>query len=63
MTNEQKKWIDEASYQQLLFRWRNAALGELIFQGEAGEYYSKVMAEKKARANHIQASKNIGWEW
>ena len=64
MTPEQKAWIDNASYEQLLHKWRFAPLGDSWFQGECGEYYSKVMSEKR-NANsdeHIQASKSIGWE-
>ncbi|MHB9054226.1 MAG: hypothetical protein ACYC5F_09635 [Thermoleophilia bacterium] len=65
MTAEQmKSWIDAASYEQLLSKWRNAAVGNPFFQGEVGEYYSKVMAEKRdalAPGEHVAASKRIGW--
>ena len=64
MTKEQKKWIDAASYRDLLERWRNAPIGDPIFQGECGDYYSKVMAEKKkevGQSGHVAASKSIGW--
>lgn len=64
MTPEQKKWIDEASYYQLLDRWRNTpAGGDAIFQGEAGKYYSQVMAKRKVEvgpAMHVSTSKAIG---
>lgn len=64
MTEDQKKWIDNASFEDLLRKWRFAPAGDPFFQGECGDYYSKVMAEKKAEAGHdasVQASKNIGW--
>ncbi len=64
MTDEQKIWIDNAGYHELLRRWRNAPAGDAIFVGEAGVYYSKVMAEKRAvvgPAEHVAASKAIGW--
>jgi len=68
MTAEQlansKAEIDKRSYESLLSLWRNAPSGHPYFQGELGEYYSKVMAEKRAQvgdAAHVAASKSIGW--
>ena len=62
MTPEQKEWIDKASYETLLCKWRFAPAGDVIFQGEIGECYSKVMSEKRAAdpAGAVAASKNIG---
>ena len=48
MTPEQKKWIDEASYEDLLRKWRFAPAGDPMFQGDTGEYYSKVMNEQRS---------------
>ena len=62
MSPEQKAQIDAMSYEDLLRRWRNAPAGDPIFQGEAGAYYSVVMAEKRKSADHVGASKRIGWE-
>lgn len=65
MTSEQKAWIDMASYEALLSRWRFASVGDLIFQGEAGEYYKQVMARKRYEVGdheHVRASKVIGWD-
>ena len=61
MTPRQKEWIDNASYEQLLEKWRFAPLGDPMFQGDTGVYFSTVMSEKKKNCNHVQASKNIGW--
>jgi len=64
MTDEQKKWIDNASYTALLRRWRFAPSEDGIFQGETGQYYCKVIAKRKAevgQAAHVKASKSIGW--
>lgn len=65
MTEEEmKNWIDSATYEQLLSKWRNAAIGSVWFQGEMGDYYSEKMAEKRANvgnAEHVRTSKNIGW--
>jgi len=63
MTPEQKKWIDGSSYETLLYRWRFATVGDDIFQGEDGEYYSRVMFAKRDadREGAVRASKRIGW--
>lgn len=62
MNERTKRWIDAASYEELLNKWRFASVGDPMFQGEIGEYYSKVMAEKRKTADHIQASKSVGWD-
>ena len=59
-----KNWINNASYEDMLRKWRFAASGDPFFQGENGEYYSKIMAEKRkavGNAAHVAASKSIGW--
>jgi len=64
MTAEQKRWIDNATYDRLLGRWRNAPIGDSMFQGDTGDYYRKVMNEKRAAMTaeeHVAASKRIGW--
>lgn len=61
---EMKEWIDNASYEALLSRWRNAPAGDPFFQGEVGEYYKKVMGDRRVEvgdAEHVPASKRIGW--
>jgi len=62
---EMKAWIDAASYEALLSRWRFAAAGDSFFAGEMGDYYSTVMARKReevGEAGHVSASKAIGWD-
>ena len=63
LTKENKNHIDNLSYEQLLSVWRFAPPGDPWFQGETGEYWSKVMAEKRNKDNdeHVRASKKIGW--
>jgi len=59
-----KGWIDNATYSQLLYRWRFASINDRIFSGKIGEYYSKIMKEKKSQLTndeHVSASKNVGW--
>jgi hypothetical protein len=65
MRKEHKEWIDNASYDQLLSKWRHAPLGDPFFMDDTGEYYSRIMGEKKIRLSHseqVGASKRIGWE-
>ena len=61
MNEQDKLWIDNASYEELLRKWRYAQLGDYMLQGETGEYFSKVMFTKKMNCDHVQASKNVGW--
>jgi len=64
MTESQQQWIDNASYQTLLGKWRNDLAGSPWFEGDVGEYFSKVMNEKKDKLSHseqVRASKNVGW--
>ena len=61
-----KAWIDNASYMELLRRWRNAPAGtDPYFQGEAGKYYAAVMAQRRDEVGPeaaVHASKAIGWD-
>ena len=63
-SDEMKAWIDAASYESLLSKWRFAASGSPWFQGEVGEYYAKKMAERRAADPDaaVEASKSIGWD-
>ena len=64
MKVEHKKFIDNSSYEVLLKQWRHAESGEPLLQGETGEYYSKVMFDKRYALSHddqVAASKNVGW--
>lgn len=60
-----KSWISGADYETLLRKWRFAEVGDPLFQGEVGEYYSKTMFSKRDDLSHeeqVRASKNIGWK-
>ena len=64
MSESQRKWIDDASYEEMLARWRFAAIGDQMFQGETGAYYAKVMHQKRDALSHsgqVSASKSVGW--
>lgn len=59
-----KQEINGMSYHAMLSRWRHSPVGDLLFQGESGDYFEKVMAEKKAALSHdeqVRTSKEIGW--
>lgn len=59
------QWINRASYEDLLRRWRFSPPGDEIFQGDVGVYYIKAMKEKREAIGHeatINASKRVGWE-
>ena len=61
---EKKQWIENASYQSLLHRWRFAPVGDPMFSGDLGEHYKRIINIKRAIDGDeatIQASKSIGW--
>ncbi|MHA1867544.1 MAG: hypothetical protein ACTSXD_05710 [Candidatus Heimdallarchaeaceae archaeon] len=64
LTPENKKHIDNMSYESLLSQWRNAPVGNPWFQGETGEYWGDRMKELRSQpggnARHVSASKSIG---
>lgn len=63
LTDENKQYIDNLSYESLLDRWRFAPIGDEWFQDETGDYWAKRMAELREKgADHVRASKSIGWE-
>ena len=65
--DEMKKWIDNATYEQLLRRWRFSPAGDPFFNDTTGvaDYYIKVMNKKKDELGNCKAvdiSKKIGWD-
>ena len=62
MTPEDKAWIDAASYEQLLRRWRFAPISDHFFT-ENGDYYRTVMIAKRDADTEdaAEASRRIGW--
>ena len=62
LTPQNKAHIAGLSYEGLLRKWRFAPVGDPWFQGETGDYWSKRMAElRDAGADHVGASKALGW--
>jgi len=61
---QMRTWIDNATYEALLQKWRHAAIGNPFFVGVMGEYYQVTMAAKRKEigiAAAVQASKRVGW--
>ena len=65
LTEENKKYIDSLTYEQLLSKWRFAPFGDEWFQEETGEYWGERMSELRnqegGQERHVAASKAIGW--
>jgi len=61
MTDQQKEWIDNASYEKLLTKWRFNSSEDTIFHGDAGNYYIAVMDKKKEGVDFVTISKRVGW--
>lgn len=65
LTQELKATIDAKTYEQLLSRWRNAPIGDKMFQGESGDYWAQRMQDLRSQPGgndiHVSASKSIGW--
>ena len=62
-TEELIAWIDQASYEDLLRKWRFAPAGDPFFKDEVGRHYKAVMAQRRNEVGpkaHVAASKAIG---
>lgn len=59
---EMIKWIDNASLEELLRRWRFAPPGDPIFQGEVGAYLMDMISKKRTEdpEEYVRISKKIG---
>jgi hypothetical protein len=63
MRSKLVEWIDNASYEELLTKYRFAPLGDPLFIGAMGEYFFEVMERKKpSPEEHTLISKRIGWD-
>lgn len=65
MSNEEKEWIDSASLETLLEKWRFAPTGSAYFTAdpERTAYFQKVMFGKRSSDpdGWVAASKRVGW--
>ena len=62
MDKELLEFINTASDEELLRRWRFAPAGDPIFIGKAGEAYVKAMKKLQATKGFSTISKRVGWE-
>lgn len=65
MTPMHKEWIDNASYEELLRKWRFEPIGSPWFQGELGKYFEDAFFKKRAElddSKKVAASKSVGWD-
>jgi hypothetical protein len=63
IADHDKQWIDTASLEQLLRRWRFAAIGDELFQGVTGKYFADRMFTLRNASPDlwVAASKSVGW--
>lgn len=64
MTDETKQTIDNMNYTSMLALWRFAHVGHPYFRDETGNYFNKIMKEKRDKITdeeHTRISKQIGW--
>ena len=66
MTEDQMiDWIRNASYRELLQRWRFVETGDPFFEGKVGIFYKSTFFQKQkivGNTKAIQVSKEVGWE-
>ena len=61
LSPELKNKIDIMDYESMLRKCRFAPVGDPMFTGEVGDYFLRVMNEKKIQCDHVAISKRIGW--
>jgi hypothetical protein len=57
-------WVDGASYEELLRKWRFEPSGSPWFVGEMGDYYQAAMLQRSRETSEearVRASKALGW--
>lgn len=64
---ELRKWIDEASYEELFRKRRFAPAGDPLFSTDTGmgDYFEEAMAAKELHVSpgeRVAISKRIGWD-
>ena len=64
MTDFEKQWIDDASYEQLFAKVRFEPVGSPWFTGETGAYLMERWGQLRDAlppGEHSRISKKIGW--
>ncbi len=64
LTEENKRSIDNRSFEELLRHNRYAPSGDPWFEGETGKYWLKRMGELRDKdpGGAVATSKRIGWD-
>lgn len=65
MDINKKQWIDNATYSELLTRWRFEPIGSEWFDGELGEYFKQrffYLRDSMVGEDLIRVSKAVGWD-
>jgi len=62
MTSDEKKWILEASMEELFRKWRFAPVGDSLLQGETGEFFKTEFFKRRDAnpAKYTEISEKIG---
>ena len=61
MDNETKRWIDNASYYQLLSKNRFGKMDDPIFQGDLGEHFIHTLTKKRNELTSDEQVKISKW--
>ena len=58
-----KAWIDNATPEEIMRKWRFAEAGSEIFQGEVGKHFAKTYGQMRSSLGRdfTALSKKIGW--
>lgn len=54
------EWINNASYEDLLKKWRFAPPGPL-FIDKVGQHFLYTMTDKRNKCDYVKISKKVGW--
>jgi hypothetical protein len=57
--------IDKMNYEEMLTLWRFSPSANKLFEGELGDYFTKIMKEKENKLDsgeYAEISKRIGWK-
>ena len=62
--DDMKKWLETATYKDLLRKIRFEPMGSIWFKGEIGDLFMKrytVVKKETPVEDQVKASKEIGW--
>ncbi len=62
---EMKQWVDNATYEMLLLKWRDSPFDDPFFWGEMGEYYLQTIIDKRSEVGeeeHKRVLARLSWK-